>query len=129
MIHFNWLIILFYHCYKFNVIEFCSNYKHKVLYSKDWWLFKNLDWWRITGFCSHNFLLKVAKSLYVYQTTPDEVQKYVQLNSSDNCIHHYNVEILNIFDPELELINTKPIIKNKLKEFLAKLKKFKVQQY
>ena len=74
-------------------------------------------------------MLKVAKSLYVYQTTPDEVEKYVQLNSSDNCIHHYNVEILNIFDPELELINTKPIIKNKLKEFLAKLKKFKVQQY
>ena len=74
-------------------------------------------------------MLKVAQSLYVYQTTPDEVEKYVQLNSSDNCIHHYNVEILNIFDPELELINTKPIIKNKLKEFLAKLKKFKVQQY
>ena len=26
-------------------------------------------------------------------------------------MHHYNVEILNIFDPELQLINTKPVIK------------------
>ena len=49
------------------------------------------------------------------------------LNSSDNCIHHYKVEILNIFDPELQLINTKPVIKNKLKELLNELKKFKVQ--
>ena len=24
---------------------------------------------------------------------PDEVEKYVQSNSSDNCTHHYNVEI------------------------------------
>ena len=42
-------------------------------------------------------------------------QKNVQLNSSDNCIHHYNIENLNAFDPELQLINTKPMIKNKLK--------------
>ena len=42
----------------------------------------------------------------------------------DNCTHCYNVEILNIFDSELQLINTKPIIKNKLKELLSKLKKF-----
>ena len=47
----------------------------------------------------------------------------MQSNSSDNCIH-YNVEILNIFNPELQLINTKPIIKNKLKELLSELKKF-----
>ena len=46
-----------------------------------------------------------------------------------NCIHHYNVEILNIFDPELQLINTKPMIKNKLKELLSELNKFKVRQY
>ena len=49
------------------------------------------------------------------------------LNSSDNCLRRYNVKILNIFDPELQLINTKPIIKNKLKELLSELKKFKVQ--
>ena len=35
--------------------------------------------------------------------------------------------LLNLFDPELQLINTKPMIKNKLKEFLSELKKFKVQ--
>ena len=51
----------------------------------------------------------------------------MQPNSSDNCMYHYNVEILNIFDPELQLISTKPVIKNKLKELLGELKKFKVQ--
>ena len=45
-------------------------------------------------------LRKATKSLYIFLTTPDEVKKYMQSNSSDNCIHHYNVEILNIFDPE-----------------------------
>ena len=72
-------------------------------------------------------LRKVAKLLYVFLTTPDEVEKYVQSNSSDNCVHQYNVEILNIFDPELQLINTKPMIKNKLKELLSEMRKFKVQ--
>ena len=72
-------------------------------------------------------LRKVGKSLYLFLTTPDKVKKYVQSNSSDNCIHHYNVEILNIFDPELQLINTKPMIKNKLKVLLSELKKFKIQ--
>ena len=73
-------------------------------------------------------LRKVAKSLYIFLTTPDKVEKYVQSNSSDNCIHRYNVEILNTFDPELQLINIKPVFKNKLKEFLNELKKFKVQK-
>ena len=72
-------------------------------------------------------LRKVGKSLSWFLTTPDKVKKYVQSNSSDNCIHHYNVEILNIFDPELQLINTKPMIKNKLKVLLSELKKFKIQ--
>ena len=48
-------------------------------------------------------------------------------NFSDNCVYCYNIEISNLFDSELQLINTKPIIKNKLKEFLSELKKFKVQ--
>ena len=65
--------------------------------------------------------------LYIFLTTPDEREKYLQSDSSDNCIHHYNVEILNIFDPELQLNNAKPIIKNKFKQFLSELKKFKVQ--
>ena len=71
---------------------------------------------------------KVAKSLYLFLTKPDEVEDYVEImqsNSSDNCMHHYKVEILNIFDPELQLINTKPMIKNKLKELLSELKKFR----
>ena len=50
-------------------------------------------------------LRKVSKSLYILPTTPDEVEKYVQSDSTNNCIHHSNVEILNIYDPELQLIN------------------------
>ena len=65
-------------------------------------------------------LRKVGKSLCTFLTTPDEVQS----SSSDNCVHHYNVEILNLFDPELQLINPKPLIESKLKELLNKLKKF-----
>ena len=68
-------------------------------------------------------LRKVAKSLYIFLTTSDKMES----NSSDNCVHHYNIEILNIFDPELQLINTKPVIKNKLKELLSELEKFKVR--
>ena len=45
---------------------------------------------------------KVAKLLYISLTIPDEVENYVQSNSSDNCIDHYNVKILNLFDPELQ---------------------------
>ena len=51
----------------------------------------------------------------------------MESNSSDKYVHGYNIEILNLFDPQLQLINTKPMIKNKLKEFLSKLKMFKVQ--
>ena len=51
----------------------------------------------------------------------------MQSNSSDNFICRYNVCILNILDSELQPFNSKPMIKNKLKEFLSKLKKFKVQ--
>ena len=57
---------------------------------------------------------KVAKSVCIFLATPDEVEKYVQSNSCDNCIHCYNFEILNIFDPVLQLIKTKPMIKPKL---------------
>ena len=62
-------------------------------------------------------LRKVAKSYYIFLTTPEEVEKYVESNYSDNCVHYYNVEILNLFDPILQLINTKPVIKNKLKSY------------
>ena len=44
-------------------------------------------------------------------TTADEAEKIVRSNFSDSCIYRYNVESLNIFDPELQLINTKPMIR------------------
>ena len=56
----------------------------------------------------------IAESFYISVTTPDEVEKYTEImqsNSSNNCIHRYNVEVLNIFDPELQLTDTKPMIK------------------
>ena len=77
-------------------------------------------------------LRKVTKSLYIFLATPDEIEKYVdimQSNSSDSCIHRYNVEILNVFDPDIQLINTKPMIKNKLKELLYEWKRLKLKQY
>ena len=49
-------------------------------------------------------------------------------NSSNNCAHHCNIEILNLFDSELQFINTKHMIKNQLKEFLSELKKFTIQK-
>ena len=52
----------------------------------------------------------------------------MQSNSSDKYVRRYNIKISNLFDPELHLINTKPTIKNKLKELLSELKKFKVQK-
>ena len=69
-------------------------------------------------------LRKVVESLYIILTTPDDL---LQSSSSDNCVHRKNIEVVNLFHPELQLINTNPMIKNKLKEFLSQLKKFKVQ--
>ena len=45
----------------------------------------------------------------------------MESNFSDNCVHHYNVDILNFFDPELQVINSKPVIKKKLDELLGEL--------
>ena len=89
----------------FVVINFCEYLKstQEKLYSK---LSKEQN------------LRKVAELFYVFLAPPNEVEKYVKLmlsNSSDNFVHHYNIEILNLFDPKLQLINTKPFIKNKLK--------------
>ena len=67
-------------------------------------------------------LRKIAESLFIFLTTPGEVEKYLEIrrsNSSGNCVHRYNIEILIRFDPELRLINTKPSIKNKLKDLLS----------
>ena len=61
---------------------------------------------------------KCPESLYTLPTTPDEAEKYVEImqsNFSNKYVDGYNIEILNLFDPELQLINTKTVIKNKLK--------------
>ena len=71
---------------------------------------------------------KVAESIYVFLTTPDGVKKYfeiIQLNSSDKYVHRYSFDSFNTFDPELQLFNTKPIVKNKSKRFLGELEKFR----
>ena len=44
---------------------------------------------------------KFARLLYNFLTTSVEVEKHVQSNTSDNCVHCYNDGILNTFDPEL----------------------------
>ena len=62
-------------------------------------------------------LRSVAQSLYFFLTTHDEVQS----SSSDNCTQQYDVRFLNLFEPELKLMNTKPVIKNKLKALLNEL--------
>ena len=50
--------------------------------------------------CEEENIRKVAESLYIFLTTPDEVEKYVEIiqsNSSDSCVHHCNTEIWNLF--------------------------------
>ena len=84
--------------------------------------------------CEEQDITKVVESLHIILTTPDEVEKYVEMmhsNSSDNCIilYHYNIEILNLFDSELQLINTKPKTENIFKDLLSKLKKLKFRKY
>ena len=62
---------------------------------------------------------KVVKSLYIFLITPDKLEKYAKMmqpSSSNDCVHRYNFEILNLFDPELQMINNKPMIKNKFKK-------------
>ena len=56
-------------------------------------------------------LRKVARLRYIFLSTTDEVEQYVQSNSPDNCTHRYNLKILSLFDLELQLINTKLVIK------------------
>ena len=79
--------------------------------------------------CEGQNIRKVAEWLCVFLTTPNKTKyvKMMQSNSSDNCVYYYNIEILNLFDPELQLINIKPMHKRKLKELLIKWKTFKVQ--
>ena len=67
--------------------------------------------------------------IYISLKTPNGVQSnsYIKHVIHQTCIHLYNVKILNLFGPELQLKDKESAIKNKLKELLSKLKKFKVQ--
>ena len=56
---------------------------------------------------------KVADPLYNILATPDGVEKYtkmMQSSSFDNCINRYSIDILYLFDSELQLIKTTPMI-------------------
>ena len=81
-------------------------------------------------------LRRFAESFYTFLTTLDELigkvpeaKTVMQLSFSDDFVRHYYIKILNFFDPELQLIDTKLVIKNKLKDFLGELKKLKVQTF
>ena len=77
------------------------------------------------------------KSCYSVLTKLDGIQKYakimqsnVQSNSSDNCAYKHNIMILNLFDPELQRIQVKPMIKNKFRKLLSDMKMLgKFRQY
>ena len=43
----------------------------------------------------------------------------IQSNSFDDYVRQYNIKILNHFDPELQLINAKRVIKNKAKDLFG----------
>ena len=47
----------------------------------------------------------------------------MQSKSSNKYVHHYDVEILNISDPEIQLINTKPMVKKKIKRIVKWVEK------
>ena len=85
----------------FAVINFGEYFKHarEKLYSK---------------LNEEQNLRKVIESLFMFLTTPDEVKKYVEMmqsSFSDNCIYHSNIKILNLFDPELQLMTLNPQLK------------------
>ena len=68
-----------------------------------------------------NKILEKLLNRFIFLTTPTEIKKYVEMmhfSLSDNCVCYFNIKILNLFDPELQLINTILIIKNKSKVLL-----------
>ena len=76
----------------FVVINFGKSFKSKKMCSK---------------LSEKGNLRKVVKLLYIFIATPDEVGKYGETSSSDKYICPYNVKILNLFYPALQLINIK----------------------
>ena len=55
-----------------------------------------------------------------------EAKNIMQSSSSESYVHVCNIEVLDFFNPELQLINTKSVMKNKLKDILSDLKEFTV---
>ena len=51
----------------------------------------------------------------------------MQSSSSDESVRYYDIQVLNMFDPDLKLIHTKFVIKNKLKYLLGELKMLNTQ--
>ena len=76
--------------------------------------------------CKKRYVRKIAKLLDIFLAAPDVVEKYakiIQLNSPDNCAYRYNIAILKLFEPKLQLIITEPIFKNKLQELFTRIVK------
>ena len=79
--------------------------------------------------CEEQNIREVVESLYIFLKIPDEVKNILgwcsQIRLIIVCITII-LRVSNLFDPELQMIKNKNMIKNKLKEFLSELKKFKV---
>ena len=55
----------------------------------------------VLNYVRNRILRKVVESIYIFLAGHDEIEKYVEMmqsNASDNCVHYYNIEILNLFD-------------------------------
>ena len=85
-------------------------------------------------------LKEVTGDIYSFITMPHITEGYIELiekmsetkaimqsSSTDRCACIYNIKILKLLFPELQLINNKAVIQNQLKDLLGGLKKFKVQ--
>ena len=49
--------------------------------------------------CEEQNSRKVAELLYIFLTPPNDLKnEMMQSNSSDNCVHYYNIANLNLFD-------------------------------
>ena len=55
------------------------------------------------------------------------IMLYIRNIAGYNCVRVYTIRTSNLFNPELQLINAKSVIKSKLKDLFSELKQFKVQ--
>ena len=116
----NWLIIVFHHhCYNCNLIKKFIPIIYIMLYIwkidnylkiltkdkvKDFLVINFGKYFKSTSenlcskTCEEENLRIVAESLYIFRTTSDELEKYAKMtqsSSSDNYVHHCNIETLN----------------------------------